>query len=243
MRMQRRARQEHTTYDAIWCVFDRDQHECFERAIDSCRHGGWRVAPSVPSFEIWILLHLHFKTAPFTTSDKAVEALEKHIPGYDEVNVDWARLLPLRKTAKQGARRILEQDTSGTPYPNPSTCVHELVELLENPWMLRAQNGQRESYFEDAAALQEQAARAGAAPGLLARQRLGVNGCGHGPGRTRAQALRDREPARAACSPMRRRSRAGPDACPVERPPRRSPCRPRTWTPWRARSWIRPSRT
>ena len=52
--------------------------------------------------------------------------------GYDKVNVDWERLLPLREMAKQGAQRIPEQDTSGKPHPNPSTRVHELVELLDN---------------------------------------------------------------------------------------------------------------
>lgn len=118
-------------YDEVWCVFDRDQHESFARAINKARDNGLQIAPSVPSFEFWILLHFCYTTRPFKTCDRLLKEIEPRCPGHSKSKMDWDSLRPNRETAKQHARRIAEQNINDTAHPNPSTRVHELVEFLE----------------------------------------------------------------------------------------------------------------
>ena len=59
-------------YDHIFCVFDRDQHESFNRARAKVRSLATRSrnplaiseVASVPCFEVWVLLHFEQTDAP-----------------------------------------------------------------------------------------------------------------------------------------------------------------------------------
>jgi hypothetical protein len=63
-------------YDHIFCVFDRDSHESFERARSRIRQLASRRSAalpireivSIPCFEIWVLLHFEQSDAQFAVS-------------------------------------------------------------------------------------------------------------------------------------------------------------------------------
>ncbi|MEU3191092.1 RloB family protein [Streptomyces sp. NPDC006992] len=44
-------------WPAVWCLFDRDQHDSIESAMKQADEAGVRVAFSHPCFEVWRLLH------------------------------------------------------------------------------------------------------------------------------------------------------------------------------------------
>ena len=74
-------------FDRIFCVFDRDGHQNYQQALDKIagspmgKKGKLQAITSVPCFEIWILLHFGYSTAPFVKTgnksacDKVVYAL------------------------------------------------------------------------------------------------------------------------------------------------------------------------
>ena len=43
--------------DEVWVVFDRDEHERYEEAVNLCETNGIGVARSNPCFEVWLILH------------------------------------------------------------------------------------------------------------------------------------------------------------------------------------------
>src|ERR1700730_2592258 len=63
---------EHEDYDRAFCVFDRDGHVNYNQALrmiaesPNGKTGRLEAVTSVPCFEIWILLHFCYSSAPFT---------------------------------------------------------------------------------------------------------------------------------------------------------------------------------
>jgi RloB-like protein len=43
--------------DQVWAVFDRDDHEAFQEAVNRCEQVGVFVGRSNPCFELWLILH------------------------------------------------------------------------------------------------------------------------------------------------------------------------------------------
>ncbi len=56
------ARRERRTYNAIWCVFDRDSFsaDVFNQALALAQRNKFGVAYSNEAFELWCLLHFHY---------------------------------------------------------------------------------------------------------------------------------------------------------------------------------------
>ena len=75
-------------YDRAYCVFDRDAHATYGAALrwvkesDLGKIGRLRVVPSIPCFEIWLLLHFVYSTSPFASADAAITELKKSFPDY-----------------------------------------------------------------------------------------------------------------------------------------------------------------
>jgi hypothetical protein len=57
-------------YDRVYCVFDRDGHAKFGDAINLVRQLGYYEIVSWPCFEIWLLLHFVYSTAPYNSTGK-----------------------------------------------------------------------------------------------------------------------------------------------------------------------------
>jgi hypothetical protein len=125
-------------YDHVFCVFDKDQHESYDRAIQKVNGLASRLhepmpivaATAVPCFELWLLLHFERTDRPMKSCAQVVQMLNRHIPGYVKGESDiTGDLLTRTKQAVANARWLLRQQAAaGTD--NPSTRIHEVVSFL-----------------------------------------------------------------------------------------------------------------
>ncbi len=78
------------SYDAVFCVFDKDGHPRYEEARQIIRdhrlrryengiaagNARFEAIPSVPCFEFWLLLHARFTTAPMRRCSAVLKAMK-----------------------------------------------------------------------------------------------------------------------------------------------------------------------
>ena len=117
--------------DQVWAVFDKDEHPCFEKAIEQCNGNGVGIARSDPCFEVWLILHFESYDRAGTRRDayRKLKALcngadcKHHSFDYTEMvgNFEFAVTLAQR----QEKSRIKEGGL--TP---PYTTVHKLASAL-----------------------------------------------------------------------------------------------------------------
>ena len=75
-------------YDAVYCVFDRDQHAHFNTASNEALSAKLKLARSWPCFEFWLLLHFVYSRRPYgpsgnrTAAENCVRELRQHLPNY-----------------------------------------------------------------------------------------------------------------------------------------------------------------
>ena len=127
-------------YDQVFCVFDRDQHESYTRALQKIAalsgHAQQSVPISagvaIPCFELWFLLHFERTMRPMKTCGEVIGELEKHVPGYIKGKTDITDiLLPLTGKAISNAIWLRkEQKKSGAG--NPLTTIDQVVSYLVN---------------------------------------------------------------------------------------------------------------
>jgi hypothetical protein len=124
---------ERRPYDKVYCVFDRDAHAHFDASLARIRHASHRIGRSkptavrafgsVPSFELWLLLHF-LDVRRHLERDEALSALKEHISDYEKGSTNtfaatWERL------------DIASVRASKLAFPgNPSTQIGDLVALL-----------------------------------------------------------------------------------------------------------------
>ena len=134
---ERRAK-ERGGYDHIFCVFDRDSHESFERARSRIRQLASRRSAalpireivSVPCFEIWVLLHFEQSDAQFAECSEVLSRIrDRHMPDYVKVKVRVANALVDCLDAALASAAWLEVRAEGNNW-NPYTQVHQLVAHL-----------------------------------------------------------------------------------------------------------------
>lgn len=114
-------------YDAVWAVFDRDDHDRYERACTVAEREGVNTALSNPCFELWFLLHFRHQGGHITCKN-VLRTLREELPHYDK-NPEFEKIHPGYEEAVQRARRILRNRArAGRPRGNPSTTVHKLTE-------------------------------------------------------------------------------------------------------------------
>lgn len=130
------------SFDKVFCVFDRDTHNTYQRALDKIATAKPKdtfvAITSVPCFEYWLLLHFEYTTAPFhaagtkSAGDRVVDKLRKYIPDYQKGDGSvFAQLIDQLPRAKAHASKALI-DADANNSDNPITHVHELVEYLQN---------------------------------------------------------------------------------------------------------------
>ncbi|AWY42277.1 RloB domain-containing protein [Pseudomonas putida] len=125
-------------YDQVFCVIDKDDHKNLDEALEKiAKQGdGFTAILSYPCFEYWLLLHFVLHRNAFTkTGTKSIGAvalseLKKHDTTYDKgTKGTWIRYKDKLETALANSREIKKiSDRSGNL--NPSTSIHELVQLL-----------------------------------------------------------------------------------------------------------------
>ena len=124
-------------YDAVYCVFDHDQHTHFNTASNEAHSAKLKLARSWPCFEFWLLLHFVYHRRPYapsgnrTAAENCVRELRQHLPNYTKGNAGVFEVLEDQmETAKSNASLALS-DAEATGRCNPSTEVHCLVAYLQ----------------------------------------------------------------------------------------------------------------
>lgn len=121
--------------DAVWAVFDRDEHPLVNEARAKAAANGIGVAYSNPCFEIWPMLHF----CPFDAPDdrhQVQDKLAKLDPGYDgngNKTIDFPLIADrldqaISRAEQMRARRIAEDNEFGAPY----TDVDRLAAMIRS---------------------------------------------------------------------------------------------------------------
>lgn len=116
-------------YDAVWAVFDVDEHPNIAEARIMARDNAIEVAVSNPCFELW--LYLHFKDQPGMQHRHDLKTLlEKVVPGYDK-HIDFSLYASGYVDAHRRARMLDSQaDTDNDSGRNPTTGFWRLTESI-----------------------------------------------------------------------------------------------------------------
>lgn len=129
-------------FDRIYCVVDRDEHKCFDRAVQLAKaQNKIFLIKSFPCFEFWLLLHYGYCRKPFSRSgaysagDNVSRELRKKdgMKGYDKGSgVDYFNMLLGERfdLARQVSPKVMA-DAVGSGENNPSTDFHILIDDLE----------------------------------------------------------------------------------------------------------------
>ncbi|WP_118186223.1 RloB family protein [Paraburkholderia phosphatilytica] len=127
-------------WERVYAVIDRDDHAHYDEALrvaaqldgthrnDEKKPIMFRVVPSNPCFELWLLLHFQRSEAHIHRDD-VVRRLDGHLNGYRKGGRGlFARTRHGLDAAYANAQRLREQ--LERPGQNPSTDVDVLVRLL-----------------------------------------------------------------------------------------------------------------
>jgi hypothetical protein len=128
-------------FEQVYAVFDRDDHESYAEALrlavslngklrnDTGQPVRFEAIASVPSFELWLLLHYEDIQAPIHR-DEVMRRLRRHIPAYEKGAGDaFANTREHLQLALQRAGRLAERFSAHTD-PEPYTGLAELVKTL-----------------------------------------------------------------------------------------------------------------
>lgn len=125
-------------YDCVYCVFDRDGHESFDRARAKIKSLSTRArnplpireAISIPCFEFWVLLHFERTDAPFHRCVDAIARVRRYLPAYEKADAAIARqLITLMDTAVTHAAWL--ENRAEENNLNPYTSVNHVLGHLK----------------------------------------------------------------------------------------------------------------
>ena len=128
--------------DKIYCVFDSDvdksKQEKINQAYLKASKRGIEIVMSVPSFEIWYLLHNRYTSHYFYSNDELIRELKKFISTYEK-NINVFTLInknvekaSVNAKALKKYHNIPEGQVITNMNCNPSTDVFKIVEYLNN---------------------------------------------------------------------------------------------------------------
>lgn len=130
-------------FEHVYAVFDRDEHRTYFDALTKAQslNGQYRndnkqavifkAIASVPSFELWLLLHYEDIRAPIHRNE-VMHRLKKYISNYDKGEKGaFAATCDNLATATTRAKSLADLYTAFDD-PNPFTAIGELVSLLIN---------------------------------------------------------------------------------------------------------------
>lgn len=127
-------------FEQVYALFDRDDHPTFHAALASAEALNGKLKndlgvvvkieaiPSVPCFELWLLLHFEDIHAPLHRAE-VQQRLRQHLPGYAKGQAGQFAATRLHiDLATQRATQLALQHTAhdGRPF----TGIHGLVSLL-----------------------------------------------------------------------------------------------------------------
>ena len=123
-------------YSQVWCVFDRDSFpkKNYAQAFELARVHKIKTAWTNEAFELWYLLHFDYVDSAISRKDYASKLSTRGLE-YDKADRGvYAKIRDKQDTAIRNAKKLErywnEKGCKSPEHENPSTNVHELVELL-----------------------------------------------------------------------------------------------------------------
>lgn len=128
-------------FERVYAVFDRDDHESYFNALrlaesldgklknDAKQFIRFQAVASVPSFELWLLLHFEDIQHPLHR-DEVMQRLRHHIPGYEKGARRAFATTQEHLTIATRRAEILAGRFTADSAPEPYTAIVELVKLL-----------------------------------------------------------------------------------------------------------------
>ncbi|MEY2863432.1 MAG: hypothetical protein RLY58_1139, partial [Pseudomonadota bacterium] len=125
----------------VYAVFDRDDHDSYHEALalaasldgklknDAKQLICFQAIASVPSFELWLLLHYEDIQAPLHRNE-VMHRLKLHIPGYDKGAGNAFAITGEHLAVATQRAEALAGRFSAQTEPEPFTAIVELVKLL-----------------------------------------------------------------------------------------------------------------
>lgn len=135
----------HNIYSQVWVVFDKDDFEDFDEAIDLAEKRGYKAAWSNQSFEYWIFLHFNYLDAALHR-DVIVEKLSELFKqrgidpqGYQKNNPKIFEIATKQGSLKYAINNAIHIEEEYPKNFRPSLCdpctkVHHLIQELK-PWL------------------------------------------------------------------------------------------------------------
>jgi hypothetical protein len=125
----RRERDEFLKYDAVWCMFDIDEHPHVSDAKQMAIDNDIKLAISNPCFELWLLLH--FRESPGANHRHDLQRmLRQFIPGYDKRIACEGFLRHWTDAERRAIGLDQLAESIGDPGRNPSTGVYKLLQTI-----------------------------------------------------------------------------------------------------------------
>lgn len=123
--------------DKVYAVFDTDfgKEKQIREARELAKKNRVSLLLSNPCFEIWILLHFRFSTRGFQSNEEVLNELKNRWPEYRKNINTFSYIADRHEVAIENAKQLLlfhdsVSDEKQIEKRNPSTNVHELVEIL-----------------------------------------------------------------------------------------------------------------
>ncbi len=133
-------------FDRVYVVFDRDDHLTYHNALAKAQatdkalknDGGVKVpfvaVPSVPNFELWVLLHFRDVLAPIHRNVVYAELKKPAAyPGYAKNSVtvfgDTKELIPAAKARAEALRGTFTAHDGNDPYTDVDLLTGELLKI------------------------------------------------------------------------------------------------------------------
>jgi RloB-like protein len=128
-------------FEQVYAVFDRDNHDSYFDALrlaegldgklrnDSKRPIVFKAIASVPSFELWLLLHYEDIQASLHRNE-VMSRLKNYIPGYAKGARGIFSLTREYLPLAMGRAEHLAEHFTAKDAPEPYTAITELVRLL-----------------------------------------------------------------------------------------------------------------
>ncbi|WP_211252780.1 MULTISPECIES: RloB family protein [Acidiphilium] len=131
------------SYERVYAVFDRDSHLTYCDALDRAAALDGKLqnderkpvrfvaVPSVPCFELWLLLHFEDVQA-FSHRTETFSRLKRHIPGYEKGSRGIFGLTEPQLDVASARAQRLRVRFDAREASDPYTAMDELVALLRN---------------------------------------------------------------------------------------------------------------
>lgn len=130
-------------FEQVYVVFDRDEHRSYHQALDKATALNEKIKndnkqavhfhaiASVPSFELWLLLH--FENIQHNIHrHEVLRRLKQHFPGYEKGSTGSYTATKSRFDEAQQRALALAHRFDAHSGTDPYTAVHELVSMLHS---------------------------------------------------------------------------------------------------------------